>query len=603
MKLKLGLKQTPKPQEVLVPSCSYIPPLTLPAYIRKKNSRARKPIKRAVIVRRQYTDATAQRKAIPFITPDHIVSTYHTNIQTIYYRSNEAPLYQESLDMLREVQDAKQELFSLTVLPKSPSEREEFSARRYRLSRIIIDYKAMLSCLRGFPTELLLILFKFLSGDGHVNLFARKCDLTRVARVCRRWRSIIASSTFLYGVLNVDVNRIHSEPLVTLAPSLLEDWLKWSGSRPLAISLTCSEKANTDVGAVILHSILGRSHLWKYLRIAVPNKLFPAIYGVKNRVPLLQRLVVVIPRDHKAHFDVFLNAPRLNNVVIEGCFDATVSDMVGLPWSQLTRYKFRGNEGFGAHPRPKNFINQASSILTLMKCKNVEECSFNVRFPFRDRRILSSSDWHSLPRVKKLCLRDGMGDGAMLNVLALPALEELILARGAGLRAQLNLEQFLSRNACPLKSLVIGGDLANITILARLLPLIPNLTHLDIRVTTRIGFPLFELLNPQYCLGDCLAPKLEELSWDFARDESGAVSEAFSQMLQARCQDNEINGVTRLRRLNLRILRRGDPLVKKVFMWREVFDLNVELRYRWKVQRLAKPAEPPFTAEGFNPWA
>lgn len=96
----------------------------------------------------------------------------------------------------------------------------------------------------------------------------------------------------------------------------------------------------------------------------MPATLFPALDGVKDRSPLLQRHVLVIPRGHQTMCDVFLNAPRLENVVLEGC---------------------------------------------------------------------SSLDCHTLPLIGRLCMRDCMGDGALLNVLSLPALEEFILSRGAGL--------------------------------------------------------------------------------------------------------------------------------------------------------------------------
>lgn len=131
-----------------------------------------------------------------------------------------------------------------------------------------------------------------------------------------------------------------------------------------------------------------------------------------------------------------------------------------------------------------------------------------------------------------------------------------------------------------------------------LLPLIPTLTaHLEFRAASSVEASLFVVLDPKASFKKVLLLKLDELSWDFARDQSGANN--FAAMLQGRTLNHVINGVSRLRRLNLRILHKDGRLVQNVSEWRKTLDLEieVELRFDWRVQKLEKPREPLLSAQ------
>ncbi|KAK7001462.1 hypothetical protein R3P38DRAFT_2649592, partial [Favolaschia claudopus] len=109
-------------------------------------------------------------------------------------------------------------------------------AKRDRIKRYLDAHKALISCLRRLPPELLQKIFVDCLPTTHNAVMSVAAAPLLLGHICSHWRAVAFSTPRLWDSLHVSAEFV-SRDLVKSAA--IVDWLTRAGSRPLSLSISC----------------------------------------------------------------------------------------------------------------------------------------------------------------------------------------------------------------------------------------------------------------------------------------------------------------------------------------------------------------------------
>ncbi|KAJ7253465.1 hypothetical protein C8J57DRAFT_1348141 [Mycena rebaudengoi] len=277
------------------------------------------------------------------------------------------------------------------------------------------EYRAMMSPIGRLPYDILGELFSWsLPHLSQEQFCSTDMSLSPwiLTRICRRWREISLSLPALWSHICIGGDR--PIKLAVLAAQL-------DRSSPCRLTIRFpSEFHNIEAFRMLTE----HSERWYAITLPVMDRwMVPLLDNVAGRMPLLFSLTY-----HYATEDctVFETAPRLRHVINR----ELSSGFLPVPFAQLVRLR---------HPMPGTALATAS----LRLANNLTDLSLKsvgwIPFPWDTDTPIT------LPRLRVLFVSDGL----FLDLMALPALEDIYVERNG-----LSLISLLRRSSCRLRKLV-----------------------------------------------------------------------------------------------------------------------------------------------------
>ncbi|KAL0572547.1 hypothetical protein V5O48_009404 [Marasmius crinis-equi] len=322
----------------------------------------------------------------------------------------------------------------------------DLEAARETLVKFAKDHRAVLSATRRLPSEILQAIFEHClpsrGAEESFDIWDVKQAPWVLTHVCSRWRSIALGYPRLWE--HIVLHAASLKRPIRGRIQLLQAHIDRAGVLPLRVRLHSEYDRKEDrdlVDILVIHSLR-----WQSLELNVPLALFKRMRPIRDRLPKLQKLRVIVQNYHAEDLSyMFGNTPALQEVklVVVPFYDVYPT----FPYRQLLRLA----GGFN--------VELALSIL--QQAGNLTECKLSVYE--RESFVRMPASIIRMSSLRSLDLRIERSH-RFLEHLELPVLEELRLEyierpRGAefheGLLRPTPLLQMLTRSSPPIQKLLI----------------------------------------------------------------------------------------------------------------------------------------------------
>ncbi|KAJ7635054.1 hypothetical protein FB45DRAFT_480155 [Roridomyces roridus] len=356
-------------------------------------------------------------------------------------------------------------LYPLMTITYSPTEKAAKAARAQARVRIPMLAEKMASLRRElellehehqqavallanckFPTETLAteimseifrhVVCTFDSDDDERNAHLVGRWSTRIVlQVCQRWREIGIATGDLWAEMDLGDTRFHIPRFMEHGHALpvLEDWLKFSGTRPLTVTFDLLlDRSDKAVGRALFDALLGHATRWHDMDLGLNGSM---VSQLNRSFPLLRRVCfavvdgppyILMDRPEDERPQIFFNAPELKTLELQQPSFSTWATFLRFPWAQLTTLI------------AKAYYREGCAILS--QCTGLEECCLTLEEPV-ELRFWDPPSWE-MPRMppfmhlRKLSLPESPSLAhpesivALCEGLDLPVLEELEIYEG-----------------------------------------------------------------------------------------------------------------------------------------------------------------------------
>ncbi len=154
------------------------------------------------------------------------------------------------------------------------------SVERTRAETLLVCLKSILHPLRYVPNDILLELFTLLVDSARESSVSTDTDLWACARVCRRWRALILSTSSLWSEIHLDFDDdVYLKYRLSRAERILVESLERSGSHLLNVFVR-GPRAHPDTNRV-LSRLLASAARWRSLTVDAG----PEVYKIFEKCP------------------------------------------------------------------------------------------------------------------------------------------------------------------------------------------------------------------------------------------------------------------------------------------------------------------------------
>ncbi|KAJ7118658.1 hypothetical protein C8R43DRAFT_934005 [Mycena crocata] len=334
-----------------------------------------------------------------------------------------------------EISRLKQSITTKTGLdPESSLLRDQllkWEGERALLSDYHAQNKGIISPLRRMPPELLgeIFLLTLPARVQDSSLSTVEDSPWVLAQVCSGWRQVAISTPALWSRVAIDY---YKKPRYSIP--MIETQIQ--RAQLLRIYFYGSTQLNPKHQLEMLRRLAEHSSRWKELSIGVTEKMLPLLAGLRNSLPMLQRLWIQWEEgsSRRHSMDCFLTAPSLRDLTIYNDSPGQVALL--LPAQQLTRYDADGP--WEMH-RP-----------ILLSARNLIEVRIESEsaFPMSNHEIIELSHLQRL-FVSRIDI---------LNYFKAPALEGVAFSVGTNLDPLPHLDPLVARSACILRRLSLRSS-------------------------------------------------------------------------------------------------------------------------------------------------
>ncbi|KAL0568639.1 hypothetical protein V5O48_013347, partial [Marasmius crinis-equi] len=234
-------------------------------------------------------------------------------------------------------------------------------AERNRLLGYTQTYKQVVHPIRRVPAAILGETFLACVGDptdlGHFTIWKKPYQHNsldknepwwRLGQVCQRWREVALSHSNLWSYIAIDLPKPGNLPSDAMVSQLILQ-LQRSRSQPLTIALRSATKRPRSDYHSILTAICVHSSRWESIRLEFGVNSIEMLRTmsrlVRGNIPALSRLYLDLSRcptdAHNNGLDAFALAPRLKTITVRGLNLTPFMNLVSLPWSQITQFRYR----------------------------------------------------------------------------------------------------------------------------------------------------------------------------------------------------------------------------------------------------------------------
>ncbi|KZP19249.1 hypothetical protein FIBSPDRAFT_1025395 [Athelia psychrophila] len=388
----------------------------------------------------------------------------------------------------------------------------EIRLKRDENQKYIIAHKALVSTIRRVPAEIIAEIFiQCLRGRPMIS--------PHLAAICRRWRSIIFSSSRVCTTLSLVVKPWHLDSQTAWAKMCLSH----SGEYPLSIDLRGSTSENGIRS--LMEVLVARSEQWHTLHLSPLWGAIDCLDGAVNRLHRLENLsfgrdMPFIPKNIQA---VFATAPRLCSLRL---FAVRAGLIPQLPWKQLQVLKIGGIEA-------EDCLDIMEHTSNLIKCDIVTNRAPTRGTVFRPRVT-------TLPLVRSMSLQltkdYNSTTASFLSTIYLPVIEDLHITCDVS-------ETEITNG---LLSLISDGTLVKLALksprtitaanMVAILRAAPTLQELSLKQNSAscLSSRFLERFNGP--IASCLVPKLQKIEVDCYEELDVSVVE---EMIKGRCLTNQ----------------------------------------------------------------
>ena len=376
--------------------------------------------------------------------------------------SNREPTEHE-VDLIRNsIATAKLEIEQLEIKQANNNNSPGFSPYDDQINsyKLFIHLQSAL-LFRQLPPEILQRIFRFFAeGDENPSSYKPPWVL---GHVCQRWRDAAEANPNLWTHLppirlgnSCDVPRIY-DCLLSL--------LRRCSGEPISFFLYY-EDDRMDQPNPIVALLVDHCRQWEDVSLEVSGITIRRFFPIKNRLNSLHSLEISLP-GRGDPVDVFESAPRLRSVRVNNLVS---SNMLRLPWRQLTSYEDRTTFGDGVF---KAFRLVNSSLRQLKFSPNHDEQL--------DSFTLFQWTPLTIPHLTTLCIEfwdRRYKIKTLFDNLVLPALQTLVLKFSKYDNVtDIDLVSMITRSRCNLRHFTFHGSGSPIR---QYLVVMPSLRILDI---------------------------------------------------------------------------------------------------------------------------
>ncbi|KAJ7074462.1 hypothetical protein C8F01DRAFT_952981, partial [Mycena amicta] len=228
-------------------------------------------------------------------------------------------------------------------------------------------------------------------------------------QICSRWREIALSAGRLWTSMRINLVSETVEKRI----SLLETWLRRTGSRPLSLALVYKNYEENPSPVRLIDCLATSSERWRDVRLELPLKDLERLHRLEGSVPNLRKLLIG-PTDayysgmrdiRPSPIRAFSISPALREVHLVTGFPFTIE----LPWAQLTKLQATS-------------LNVHECLEILAASPALVDCSLSLRQSFETGDLAPIAP---LENLEVLTLRNSGFHVELLERLTLPALREL----------------------------------------------------------------------------------------------------------------------------------------------------------------------------------
>ena len=324
---------------------------------------------------------------------------------------------------------------------------------------------------RCIPPEVLREIFSHLSSP--LRLLEPYEFPWYLGQVCSEWRALFLSmQPYFWNEIQIEEPEdCDRQPDPAHVMPMLTFFLKATNGAPFSFTLYSEDYYDVHEAPkveLILSKLLDHSMQWVNALMELQLPEFLLLRSVKDRVPLLQSLALVLPSDEMENHDstlllqmgkLFENAPLLTRIKLECLSDVDWK----FNWASLTSLHLCS---FSDSPH--------LIITTLRQAINLEEFSLDdTAFWDIDWANIGDTATIQLPRLKYLSVEELF----FLTILETPALEELKIEVEEDKPDNTRIViEFLLRSNCELSRL--SSSYINLPVLIEILTYTPNLEKL-----------------------------------------------------------------------------------------------------------------------------
>ncbi|KAJ7893840.1 hypothetical protein B0H14DRAFT_2684074 [Mycena olivaceomarginata] len=207
-------------------------------------------------------------------------------------------------------------------------------------------------------------------------------SLPQYPRICRKWRAVALTTPMLWRAIKLSCAYT---PWIEYG-YIVDNWLSWSGCRPLSICVDDYATRPVDMSGVF-SAIASHRARWQYLRLHLGNSQLSAdpFAAIEGPMPLVRYLDLELSAP--IAFAV-RDAPRLRTVVLDGVAASNVT----LPWVQLTSLTLRMAKPSLCFPILQKTAKLVNCILHLWLQDEVVDHlpAHNIALPCLESLILSN---------------------------------------------------------------------------------------------------------------------------------------------------------------------------------------------------------------------
>ncbi|KAJ7289078.1 hypothetical protein C8J57DRAFT_1706004 [Mycena rebaudengoi] len=351
-------------------------------------------------------------------------------------------------------------------------ECRELGLQRDVLLQLSTEHKAILAPIRRVIGDMLSEIFQWcttelLAWDPTPALRNRDNNTSpewALSRVCSTWRAVALSTPRIWDKIVIPPRQAHRPLELREASllSLLSLQLTRSAEVPLTIDFDppIGLKATTQIR--MLHLLFSTSHRWKdNIRIRLTPSDVESFTGNSHVFPVLKKLHLhlILCNDIGT---IFESAPLLEELELDGY----PIPIPALPWPQLKKITVRA-EPFSM------VVNMLPSLL--LAASNLVELSLHrcPQRPMEGPPVI-------FPCLRSLTISDcQLGSDQLLRALSAPALQRLDISHDRSDGTSDQIISFLMASSSSLTHLILDDVVSHTDLVSRVLPLTPDVTHLD----------------------------------------------------------------------------------------------------------------------------
>ncbi|KAF7352507.1 F-box domain-containing protein [Mycena venus] len=310
---------------------------------------------------------------------------------------------------------------------------KQLRAERVSLSSYRTQNIAILSPLRRMPPEVLAEIFSrtLPSSKERWNRRFRTTESPwLLTHINRHWRAVACSTPSLWFFVNISFR----PDIKSVSLSMVETQMMRARGQGLKVYFFGYETSDTLPQIEIFRCLAERSLQWEELFLQLTPHLVPVLEGLRDRVPLLQRLWIQWPTPESQaeveSIDFCQNAPSLVDVAT---FNEHRFIPFLLPVHQLTRYD----------------IDAPWEIHRAMLKRMPNLAEARIKINFDDQPWPESFEIMDFFFLRRLCVSSPY----ILDSLRFPALEEIAIdvEEGGGHDILPSLDPAVTRSSCRLR--------------------------------------------------------------------------------------------------------------------------------------------------------